>query len=56
MSAYLPVIIPFFVGMGLFGLLRRRDTSPIISGIAATVLSMAIVVVYFVIILKTGRI
>lgn len=56
MSVYLPVIIPFFIGMGIFGLLRRRDTHPIVSGIAATFLSMAIVIGWFVFIVATGRI
>ena len=55
MGAYLPIIIPFFVGMGIFGFLRQRDKDPIVSGIAATFLSMFIVAAYFVFILKTGR-
>jgi hypothetical protein len=56
MGAYLPVIISFLVGMGIFGLLRRRDKDPIVSGVVATFLSMVIVAAYFVFILKTGRI
>ncbi len=54
MTAYVPVIVPFFIGMGLFGLLRRRDKDPVISGIAATALSMALVVAYFVFTFQTG--
>ncbi|MEZ4524195.1 MAG: hypothetical protein R3A46_21565 [Thermomicrobiales bacterium] len=56
MSSYLPVIVPFCLGMVIFGLLRRRDTDPMISGIAATFLSMILVVAYYAFILTTGRI
>ncbi|CAN5703190.1 hypothetical protein BH23CHL2_BH23CHL2_24070 [soil metagenome] len=56
MTAYLPVIIPFCIGMILFGLLRRRDTDPMISGVAATFLSMILVVAYYAFVLATGRI
>lgn len=56
MTAYIPIIVPFFLGMGVFGLLRRRDKDPVVSGIAATFFSMAIVVAYFFFIFKTGNI
>jgi hypothetical protein len=56
MQQYLPVIIPFLIGMGLFGLLRRRDTNPMLSGVAATFLSVVLVVAYFAFIITTGRV
>ena len=56
MSAYLPVIIAFVVGMGVFGLMRRRDMHPVLSGVAATGLSMIVVIAYFAFIVSTGRI
>lgn len=56
MSAYLPVIIAFVVGMGVFALMRRRDLHPVLSGAAATALSMIVIVAYFAFIVTTGRI
>ena len=56
MTTYLPVIIPFMIGMVIFGLLRRRDTDPMISGVAATFASMGLVVAYYAFIITTGGI
>jgi hypothetical protein len=55
MTNYLPIIIPFLIGMGLFGFLRQRDKDPMISGMAATFLSMALVVAYYAFAITTGR-
>lgn len=55
MTSYLPIIIPFLIGMGLFGFLRQRDKDPMISGMAATFLSMALVVAYYAFAITTGR-
>ena len=56
MSAYIPLIIAFIVGMGVFGLMRRRDMHPVLSGAAATGLSVIVVIAYFAFIISTGRI
>ncbi len=56
MQQYLPVIIPFLIGMGLFGVLRQRDANPFISGVAATFFSMILVVAYYVFAITTGRV
>lgn len=56
MIAYLPVIVSFCIGMTIFVLLRRRDTDPMLSGVAAVFLSMVFVVGYYAFILTTGRI
>lgn len=56
MTVYLPVIISFSIGMTVFVLLRQRDTNPMVSGVAAVFLSMALVVGYYAFILSTGRV
>ena len=56
MQVYLPVIIAFLVGMGLFAFLRRREANPALSGLAATFLSMILVVAFYAFIITTGRI
>jgi hypothetical protein len=55
MTNNLPIIIPFLVGMSLFGLLRHRDKDPMLSGVAAMFLSMVLVIGYYAFALSTGR-
>lgn len=56
MLAYIPVIIAFSVGMGIFAVMRRREIHPVLSGAAATFLSMIVIVAYFAFIVTTGRV
>jgi hypothetical protein len=53
--AYAPVIVAFLLGMGVFGFMRQRDKDPVLSGVAATVLSMTVAIVLFIVALKTGN-
>ena len=55
MIAYAPVIVSFVLGMGVFSVMRRYDKDPILSGVAATVLSVGTAVTLFFIVLKTGN-
>lgn len=50
---YLLVIVPTVVGLGLFGLLRERDTQPVLAGCAAMALAVGLVVAYFLFIILT---
>ena len=48
---YLVIIVPAAVALGLFGLLRRRDTQPVVAGCAASALAIALVALYFVVVI-----
>jgi hypothetical protein len=53
---YLLVIVPAFVGLGLFGLLRGRDTQPVAAGCVSIALAVGLVAAYFLFIILTGRV
>ncbi len=56
MQEYFAITVAFLTGMAVFSLLRRRDTNPILSGIAATFFSMTLVVGYVIFLFTTGRV
>ena len=56
MLAYLAVVVAFCLGMGVFAFMRRHEINPFLSGIAATFLSMIVVIAYFAFIVTTGRV
>ncbi len=50
---YLVVIVPTLAGLGLFGLLRQRDTQPVVTGCAAIVVAVGLVAAFFAFIILT---
>lgn len=50
---YLLVLVPTLAGLGLFGLLRGRDTQPVVAGCAAMVLAVGLVAAFFAFIILT---
>lgn len=50
---YLLVLVPALAGLGLFGLLRGRDTQPVVAGCAAMFLAVGLVAAFFALIILT---